>query len=76
MEHCSLQGGLSLGRSYKKELGVKSIQDFLTWDLTFKTKFPTKLVVIKFKDLFGLKFTRSLELYFCACPELSQSWWS
>ena len=42
----------------------------------FKTKIPTKLVVIKFKDLFALKFTRSLELYFCACPELSRSWWS
>lgn len=31
---------------------------------------------MKFKDLFALKFTRSLELYFCACLELSQLWWS
>lgn len=42
----------------------------------FKTKIPKKPVVIKFRDLLALRFTRSLELYFCACPEMSQSWWS
>lgn len=43
---------------------------------TFKTKIPTKVVVIKFKDLFALRFARSLELYFRAHPELSQYQWS
>lgn len=77
MERCSLQETLSLAAHLKgarcqihtkfSDLGPDSAE-------TFKSKIPTKLMVIKFKNLFAFQFPYTLKLYVhtLRCPSLSR----